>query len=169
MIQRWFERLRAWFIEPLVTEIQVVHAGLYEKIRDLQDALSLQIEVENASLNRKLDDSSKSQRQWSEMTNSQGQFVVMQLTDIIKALKVVDDAPRLTSKVLKAWQAVHYAATKFEKDSQSEPYLDRTKEILLWSRLFLSENQWGDPGEGLLTDLLRLWDALRMQQAAHMR
>ena len=55
--------------------------------------------------------------------------------------------PRLTDDTLRVWDAVSYAAEKWDKDPQA---IGRTTEILCWARIYLGENHWAVPPEDVL-------------------
>lgn len=82
------------------------------------------------------------------------------LTDHINLL--ANMRPALSLNNLMSWEAVTYAAEKWDRDPL-EP-TKRAVEILSWSRRFLKENQWPDPGDDVLLTMLMLREHIRAKQ-----
>ncbi len=78
-------------------------------------------------------------------------------------LRIVHRPPRLTFGTMMAWEAVVYSASKWDKDTHSQT-VERKPEVILWARLFLSENDWPNPGDDMLSDLLAIRDSLKAKQ-----
>ena len=77
------------------------------------------------------------------------------LADIKQAL----EWPRLSIQMLMTWEAINYAANKWDKDPLG-PKL-RESEVFQWASRFLEESKWPAPDKALLCDLLAVRDTLK--------
>ena len=74
------------------------------------------------------------------------------------------DTPRLSFGTLAAWEAIAYAAQKWDRDEEAHAKLDRMTEVLHWANIYLTENQWPVPPRDVLEMLLSMRDRLKEKQ-----
>lgn len=86
------------------------------------------------------------------------------LYDILGEIRLsrqqADRVPSMSLNLLMAWEAVAYAAQKYDKDTDQHGITDRTKEVLAWAYAYLCENDWPAPGRDVLATLLTMYDRI---------
>ena len=151
MLKRWWIRLAAWFFAPVIRLIVDMDLRAAHAITGLRGELRADGGKLLADLSNRIDDLRiELIAHMSEVKAELGYAMA----------EKQDSFPVLSMEALEAWEAVQFAASKWERDPQDMG--SREREILRWAVLFLKERGWPNPGLPALRGLIVLRDQLYM-------
>jgi hypothetical protein len=68
--------------------------------------------------------------------------------------------PQAVIGALMVYEAVSFAAFKFDRDGQAQKILDRQDEILAWTARYANEHGWAIPEKKICLRMLAEWDLI---------
>ena len=138
-MKRWFERLRAWLLAPVMEKLEGMRQDDLARWRALIKTLPQQIQAVREAI--------------SELP------LPFDYSEKFDALHGLLAWPRLSAETLMVWEAVNYAAGKWDRDPLEEAV--RLTEVTRWTNLFLKESKAPAVDKSMVADFLALRANLR--------